>query len=201
MIAQKHKIAFCLPRRSIPTPQWAPAFIQTVAAAAQGNANAKSEVGKILPQLEAGGWQNLVAAIRRMLAGENDFDKLRTELDHQDAYIVRRILAALSGEPAPSERAMPTGEATAQQEESEDEAQGITLDDLLKFVALACQPNAPPQLVEQMRDLAQSLQSPKAPPEMHALGRVLAALLSGERNPELSALPPELASKIREHLA
>ena len=60
--------------------------------------------------------------------------------------------------------------------------------------------NAPPQLVEQMHGLAQSLQSPQAPPEMHALGRVLAALLYGERHPYLSALPPELAIKIREHL-
>jgi len=48
-----------------------------------------------------------------------------------------------------------------------------------------------------MHDLAQSLQSPEAPPEMHALGRILAALLSGERNLDLSVLPPELASKIR----
>ncbi len=74
-------------------------------------------------------------------------------------------------------------------------------DDLLKFVVIACQPNAPPQLVEQMHGLAQSLQSPEALPEMHALGRVLAAILTGERHPDLSALPPELASKIREHWA
>jgi hypothetical protein len=32
------------------------------------------------------------------------------------------------------------------------------------------------------------------------LRRVLAALLTGECNPDLSALPPELASKIRELL-
>lgn len=181
-------------------PEWAPAFIQTVAAAVQGNTNAKNEVEKFLPQLEAGGWQNLVAALRRLLAGENDVDSLCSDLDLEDAYIVRRILAVLSGEPAPNERAMPTSEAPAQQEESEDEAQGITLDDLLKFVALARQPNAPPQFAAQIRDIAQTLQSPEAPPEMHALGRVLAALLSGERNPDLSALPPELASKIREYL-
>ncbi|MCG3120538.1 MAG: hypothetical protein ALAOOOJD_03282 [bacterium] len=60
--------------------------------------------------------------------------------------------------------------------------------------------NAPPQFAAQIRDIAQSLQSPEAPPEMHALGRVLAALLTGERHPDLSALPPELASKIREYL-
>lgn len=191
---------FAYPGAAYQLPQWAPAFIQTVAAVAQGNANAKSEVEKILPQLEAGGWQNLVAAIRRMLTGEKEVDSLCAELDREDAYIVRRILAVLSGEPMPYERAMPKAEATAQQEENEDEAQGITIDDLLKFVALACQPNAPPQLVEQMHGLAQSLQSPEAPPEMHALGRVLAALLTGERHPDLSALPPELASKIREYL-
>jgi len=52
-----------------------------------------------------------------------------------------------------------------------------------------------------VHDIAQSLQSPKAPPEMHALGRALAALLTGERHPDLSDLPPELASKIREHLS
>jgi hypothetical protein len=46
-----------------------------------------------------------------------------------------------------------------------------------------------------------SLQSREAPPEMHVLGSVLAAILTGERHPDLSALPPELASKIREHLA
>jgi hypothetical protein len=57
--------------------------------------------------------------------------------------------------------------------------------------------NAPPQLVAQMHGLAQTLQSPQALPEMHPLGRVL----TGERHPDLSALPPELASKIREYLA
>lgn len=77
-------------------PQWAPAFIQTVAAAAQGNVNAKSEVEEFLPQLEAGGWQNLAAAIRRILAGEKDFEHLRTELNYQEAYIVHRILAVIT---------------------------------------------------------------------------------------------------------
>ena len=192
---------FAYPGAAYQLPQWAPAFIQTIAAAAQGNTNAQSEVEKILPQLEATkDWKTLVTPVRRILAGESDFEKLRPELDRQDAYIVRRILAVLSGESMPYEHGMPTGEVTAQQEESEDEAQGITIDDLLKFVALACQPNAPPQFAAQIRDIAQSLQSPEAPPETRALGRVLAALLTGERHPDLSALPPELARKIREYL-
>lgn len=86
---------FAYPGAAYQLPQWAPVFIQTVAAAVQGHANAKSEVEKILPQLEAGGYQNFVAAIRLMLAGEKEVDSLCAELDRQDAYIVRRILAAL----------------------------------------------------------------------------------------------------------
>ena len=68
----------------------------------QRNANAKSEVEKILPQLEAIDAQDLATAIRRILAGESNFERLRTELAYGEAYIVRRILAALSGEPTPS---------------------------------------------------------------------------------------------------
>jgi len=75
------------------------------------------------------------------------------------------------------------------------------MDDPLKFIALVCQPNAPPQPVAQRQGLAQSLQSPQAPPERHALGRVLAAIFSGERHSDLPALPPELASKIEELVA
>lgn len=86
---------FAYPGAAYQLPQWAPAFIQTVAAAMQSNTNAKSEVEEILPQLEAGGYQNFVAAIRLMLAGEKEVDSLCAELDRQDAYIVRRILAAL----------------------------------------------------------------------------------------------------------
>jgi hypothetical protein len=135
-----------------------------------------------------------------MLAGERDCECLRTEFNFIEAYIVRCIIAVLSCEAALNSHAMPTDEATAQQAETEDEAQGITIDALLKFVALICQPNAPLQLGEQVHGIAQSLQSPEASPEMHAIGRVIVAILTDERHPDLSALPPELASKIWEHL-
>jgi hypothetical protein len=38
---------------------------------------------------------------------------------------------------------------------------------------------------------------PNAPPEIRALGGVLNRVLSGEREPDLSALPPELAQAVR----
>lgn len=36
-----------------------------------------------------------------------------------------------------------------------------------------------------------------APPELRALGRALNHILAGDRQPDLSALPPELAAKIK----
>jgi len=78
----------------------------------------------------------------------------------------------------------------------------MTLDDLLGLVALACTPSAPPGLAAQLhaatRDMAAA---PDAPAEVRALGRALNAVLSGDRNPDLSALPPELAEAVRAMLA
>lgn len=94
---------FAFPGAAYQLPQWAPPLIQTVAAAVQGNTNAKSEVEKILPQLEAiENWMDLATAIWRMLAGERNFERLRTELEFDEAYILRSIFAVLSGEPAPN---------------------------------------------------------------------------------------------------
>jgi hypothetical protein len=74
----------------------------------------------------------------------------------------------------------------------------MTLDDLLDLVATACGPDAPAGLGAQLHAFTQSLATDSAaPPEARALGRVLNHILSGERAPDLSALPPELADKIR----
>jgi tetratricopeptide (TPR) repeat protein len=94
---------FAYPGAVYQLPKWAPAIIQIVTAAMQGNIEVKSQVEKILPQIEAlEDYKNLAAAFRRMLVGESDFERLRTELNFMEAYIVRRILAVLSGKPEPS---------------------------------------------------------------------------------------------------
>jgi len=41
---------------------------------------------------------------------------------------------------------------------------------------------------------------PNAPPEIRALGAVLQHILAGEKAPDLSALPPELAALVRKAL-
>jgi hypothetical protein len=80
----------------------------------------------------------------------------------------------------------------------EGQGQAITLDQLLALVARAGRPDAPPGLAEQLFGLTRTMAAaPEAPPEVRALGRVLNHVLSGERNPDLSGLPPELADAVR----
>jgi len=182
-------------------PQWAPSFIAAVVAAVQGSEAAKQEAEEVLPRLEAAEWHNLCNAVRRVLQGEHDFDMLRTDLDREDAYIVRAILAQLSGG-APVPPAAQTSPDPRVGAGAGVQAQQMTLDDLLGRIAQACTPSAPPGLGEQLFGLTRSMSTdPDAPPEVHALGRALNAVLSGERAPDLSALPPELAEGVRRMLA
>ena len=46
--------------------------------------------------MERRGWTRLVAAIRRILAGERDPDALCAELDPEDSMIVEAILQGLT---------------------------------------------------------------------------------------------------------
>jgi len=42
--------------------------------------------------------------------------------------------------------------------------------------------------------------NPSAPPELHTLGRALQLILLGNFQPDLSALPPDLAEAVRQTL-
>lgn len=54
------------------------------------------QLEQALPGLEQSGWTNLVAAIRRILAGERDSDALCEPLDAEDSMIVEAILSGLT---------------------------------------------------------------------------------------------------------
>ena len=66
-------------------------------------------------------------------------------------------------------------------------------------VAQACQGDV--ALGRQLSQLTQQMAGdPNQPQEHRALGRVLTRILAGERQPDLSALPPELAQAVQEML-
>jgi hypothetical protein len=74
----------------------------------------------------------------------------------------------------------------------------LTLDQLLDLVAQACRPDAPAGLAEKLHGFTRRLATDaNQPGEIQALGRILNAILSGERAPDLSALPEGLAEAVR----
>ncbi|MEW5717546.1 MAG: hypothetical protein AB1817_02850 [Chloroflexota bacterium] len=86
------------------------------------------------------------------------------------------------------------------QTESQDDDDGkmISLEDFIQLVTRACKPDAPAGLVEQMHAATRGMATqPNLAPELRELGRVLNLILSGERNPDLSALHPQLAEVVR----
>lgn len=67
------------------------------------------------------------------------------------------------------------------------------------YVAHACRGDT--ALGRQLSQLTQQMAGdPNQPQEHRALGRVLTRILAGERTPDLSALPPELAQAVQEML-
>jgi tetratricopeptide (TPR) repeat protein len=85
-------------------------------------------------------------------------------------------------------------------QEFEQADQSTALDQLLDAVINACQSDA--ELGEQLFDFTRDLAAdPAQPPDLRALGRVLQRVLAGERAPDLSDLPAELASAVQAMLA
>jgi hypothetical protein len=125
--------------------------------------------------------------LRRILVSERDPMALLPGLDDTDIVVAGDVLRGL-GVDVP----------LARQEEKDDGGDMVTLDDFLNMVAQACRPGAPPDLGEQLHGATRGMATqPNAPLGIRELGRVLNAILSGERAPDLAALPPELADKVR----
>jgi hypothetical protein len=174
--------------------QWAP-VVDAVIMVAQDGAPVPPDLAAFLDRMGASDdWRALVAVLRRILAGERDPAALLPGLDATDTVIAGEVLRGL-GVDVDTPPLSGTGPGEGSQ-------QAMGLEDLFDMVAQACQPNAPPQLGEQLYGLTQQLaRDPRLPAEIQALGRVLNRILCGEREPDLSALPPELAQAVERLLA
>jgi hypothetical protein len=71
-------------------------FIEFVVAA-MGDEAAREQLEPELVQMEENGWGQLVAAIRRVLAGEREVDVLWDDLDADDSMIIAAILRGCDG--------------------------------------------------------------------------------------------------------
>jgi hypothetical protein len=86
------------------------------------------------------------------------------------------------------------------------EPEGMTVDaflnELLNGVAAVSRGEGPPQLGVQIHAVTRALATDaNAGPELQALGRVLNKILAGDRDPDLSDLPPGLAGAVQQVLA
>lgn len=178
---------------------WAP-IVAAVVAAANGNSQAASELEPVLEELASkDDWQALAAVLRRILDGERDV-ALLDGLDQTDTIIAGNVLRDLDVahpalEPLPSLESEST---------SQDEAQSLDefLNTLLGGVVVAARGEGPPDLGVQLHATTHGLATaPDMPPELQALGRILNAILSGDRDPDLSALPPQLVAAVQQVLA
>ncbi len=166
--------------------------IQATIAACNGDAHAAAQLGPFLDQMsQKDDWRALVAVLRRILAGERDPLALLPGLDGTDVIIAGDVLRGL-GVDVP---------LVGQEEKEDDGGEMVSLDDFLARIVEACRPGAPTGLGEQLYNATRGMATqPNAPANMRELGRILNAILSGDRAPDLSALPPDLADRVRRML-
>jgi len=175
-------------------------LIASIVQAANGDEKTKAYLEGEYPKMQAGGgvWIQVAQAIQRILAGERDVNILTDGIDREEALIIRRVLQALNGEgsdphpPAPS----PIAKERAIGEGGQAQQQGVTLPQLLELVERAAggDQKTGRQLFPAMQKMASD---PNAPREMQLLGKALAAIIIGDKNPNLDGLPDELASAVR----
>jgi tetratricopeptide (TPR) repeat protein len=170
--------------------QWLP-VIADVVSACNGNEEAIKKLEPFLQKMEqTNDWRNLIAVIRRIMNGERD-GNIVEGLDRTDALIVTRILQALSGEsnPLPPASQSPSPDAGEGQGEG-----GVTLPQFLELVERAAggDKELGGQLFTALQQMARA-----DDPGISALGNVLLRVLIGERSPDLSGLPDEVASMVR----
>jgi hypothetical protein len=154
-------------------------------------------------------WQTLGGILERIRGGERDVMALMEGLDQVDSLIVGDVLEALGVRLNPGPKEV-NFEIESEPELYENpplkgdfdepavHGDQVTLDEFLSMVALACSSQAPSGLAEQLYGAAKGMAAQSdTTEEMRKLGEVLAKILIGNRNPDLSALPRGLALKVQ----
>jgi len=173
--------------------------IPAVVAASQGNIQAAQALTPFLNELgQMDDWRALIGVLRRIIGGERDAANLLTGLDATDTIVAGDVLRALGVVVGGPDVAAPDVGTPGSDGSQTADQQGLSLDQLLNMVKLACSAGAPPGLSEIVHMVThQMANDANAPGEVRALGRVLNRILSGDRMPDLSALPDELAAPVR----
>ena len=169
--------------------QW-DGVIQTVIATCNGNQNAVQQLEPFLNEMEQKEeWRALIGVLRRIVAGERDALELLRGLDETDTIVAGDALRGLGVD------------VPIAGQDDDDDGKMMSLQDLLNRVVVACKSDAPVGTTEQLHNVTLGMATqPSLQPELRELGRLLNQILSGERNPDLSALHPQLVEVVRKVL-
>jgi hypothetical protein len=134
-----------------------------------------------------------VTAIKKIMDGERNLETLRVELSRQSFLVILRMLQRLNGERIGDNRRKMEEDIQRLDPPAQQE-QDVTLPQLLELVERAA--SGDQELGGQLFTSFQQMARDEKP-AMSTLGNVLLRVLVGERNPNLDALPDEVASAIR----
>lgn len=169
-------------------------LIAAIVQAANGDEKAKAFLEGEYPKMQVGGgvWIQVAQAIPKIVNGERDINILTEGIDRAEALIIRRALQVLSGDDGQSSAVnRPPSTVNGQPQQQQ---QGVTLPQLLELVERAAggDKELGGQLFTAFQQMARGDDQFQS-----ALGNVLLRVLVGEREPDLSGLPDEVASAVR----
>jgi hypothetical protein len=168
--------------------QWG-TVIQAIIATGTGNPDASNSLAPFFDQMEQKEeWRALIGVLRRILAGEREPLVLLRGLDPTDTLVAGDVLRGL-GVDVP---------LAGQVESAKDDGKMVSLEQFVQQVVRACKPDAPEGMAQQMLTATRGMAlQPNLTPELREMGRVLNQILSGNHDPDLSALHPQLSEIVR----
>ncbi|MFZ5857034.1 MAG: tetratricopeptide repeat protein [Chloroflexota bacterium] len=167
-------------------------LIAAIVQAANGDEKAKAFLEGEYPKMQTNEqWAKGAQAIQQFVTGERDLSKLTDGLAREIALIIIRALQVLNGDES---QPQPTSPQPSPIRRGDEDQQGMTLPQLLELVERAA--GGDKELGGQLFGAFQQM-SRAEDASMSALGKALGLIVLGEKNPDLSSLPDELASAVR----
>lgn len=161
--------------------------------AAYGDLSLGTQLVRLLEEMRANAssppeMQRLVGVLRAILHGERKPDL--SELPAEFSSAISQILKRLNERERSGRKYL---------HEHEEEEEGLTVNELLDLVLQAIEGNQQlgATLFQAMQQMASN---PNTSQEMRDMGKTLSMILVGERKPDLSALPADIALEIKELL-
>jgi len=137
---------------------------------------------------------NLFVKLQATLELDGTVGRLRSMRQEMGAEKFDALWKEITGQ------GIPDWLAEAGQTSEVSETSEVSVEQFIQQVITAARQKKPEEAEQFFNAASKMAADPNAPPEVRVLGKVLRAILAGEKSPDLSALPPELAALVRKAL-